>query len=655
MRICAGPCDGTFCDQCFPHASINHIHGPTNFRSTADEAQPEIGFLPAGWRALKNPEGRTYYLEEQTKKFTFDKPQVPNTLPPGWQSMLDVNGKPYYLDHNTRSSTYVSPVYGTAPVGYELRQTNTGRLYYVNRKTQAATWHKPLPTNEKLPAGWEAGQHADGRIYYINHLAKKTQWTKPTSPAKAPAQSPHLLRHTAHASHQAMPLRTSGGHTSPPTGVAPARPTGQAQQPPHPAPHPAHPTPPNANPATHPTNSTVASGGHVTAGPRPGAPPHRPATTTSVGPPPGAQHTAPAPHTTAPAPRPPMPSKIASAPAATKNSDIRTSLNALAHNQKAQKVALGLGLSVFKAAVAPNLNLGNINVSNVDFSSTDTGTNLVESSITQAQDSNLGASFDPTATQSDEVLVTQESNTDQYTYTTGSLSSNPTSAISPPLMSSTGWIDPSYSDASTQNQLQNQAQGGYGLVSFIGHGSSRQNHNPATQNAQHQNYAAHNAQHHSPTTHNVQQHNPAMYNHSNATYKPQQHNNATQNSQHHSSMTHNVHPGSKPTNIQNPNTYPQQSYQAANGQGNVYATDGIDNQSYSVTQAEIVDVPNPYDPSQVTETAYVDTTTYTVEDDPSQVTETTYVDSTTYTVEDDGSADTVDYSFVSSQDFSSES
>lgn len=640
MRICAGPCDGTFCDQCFPHASVNHIHGLSNFRSTSDEARPEIGFLPAGWRALQNLEGRTYYLEEQTKKFTFDKPQVPNTLPPGWQSMLDGNGKPYYLDHNTRSSTYVSPVYGTAPVGYELRQTNTGRLYYVNRKTQAATWHKPLPINEKLPAGWEAGQHADGRIYYINHLAKKTQWTKPTSPARAPAQSPQPLRHAAPAPHQAIPRKTSAGHTSAPVGAVPARPSGQAHQPPHPAPHLAHATPHNANPAAH-------SGGHATAGPRPGAPPHRPATTTSAGPRPGAQHTAPAPHTTAPAHRPPMPSKVASAPAETNKSNIRTSLNALALNQNAQKVALGLGLSVFKAAVAPDLNLGSTDVSNVDigstnlgvtdfssvdFSGTDTGAELVESSLTQ--DSYLGGSFDPTATQADETLVVQESNTDQYTYTMDTLSPNSTAAISPPFMSPTDWTDPSNPDASTQNQLQNQGQGGYGIAPFIGHGSSRQNHSPAIQNAQHQNFTAHNAQHHNSTTHNAQQHNSTMYNHNGATYNAQQHNNATQNSQHHNPVTHNAHPENKPTNIQNPNAYPQQNYQAVNDQGIVYITDGTENQSYSVTQTETIDVPNS--------------------DDPSEMTEATYVDTTTYTVEDDGSTDTVDYSFVSSQDFSSD-
>ena len=663
---------------------MNHIHGPSNFRSTSDEARPEIGFLPAGWRALKNTEGRIYYMEEHGKRFTFDKPQVPNALPPGWTSMLDDKGKPYYLDHNTRSSTYVSPVYGIAPVGYELRQTDTGRLYYVNRKTQAATWHKPLPINEKLPAGWEAGQHADGRIYYINHLAKTTQWTKPTSPARAPAQTGQPVRHAApasHQAHQAIPIRPSAGPTSAPAGSA-TRPAGHPQ---NSAPPPGQPAP---HTAPHHANPTAASIGHATAGPRPGAPPHRPATTTSAGPAPGTQHTAPAPHTTAPAPRPLMPHKIASAPAASSHSaNMRSSLNALAHNQKAQKVALGLGLSVFKAAVAPDLNLGNTDFSNIDFgntdfgstgtgstdlssmdfSSTDVGNILGDSSITQPQDSDLGPSFDPTTMQSNDVLVVQESDADtqscfvpadtsqtQTNNITDGLSPASTSAISPPLMSPTGWTDPSNTDGS---YVQGQGQAGYGIVPFMGNQSSQQHHNAVTQNAQHLISALQNTQHHNAATHNAQQHQKPNYNaqhhtatmqnthqhnngshnaphHSATTQNTQQYNDGPHNAQHHNPAAHNAHhPGNKPTGGQNSSSYQQQDYQLVNDPNTVvYTTDGTDDQNYIVNQTETVDITDTYD---------------------SQGAETTYVDTTTYTVQDDGSTDTVDYSFVSSQDYSS--
>ena len=172
MRMCAGgTCNGVFCEHCFPQASVNHIHGPSNFRCITDEARPEIGFLPDGWRALRNKEGRVYYLQERTKIFTFIKPALPKTLPPGWTSALDPQGKTIYIDPDTRLTTYVNPVFGIAPLGYELKQTETGRLYYRNRKTGATTWHKPLAI-EPLPAGWEAGQTADGKMFVISCYSK---------------------------------------------------------------------------------------------------------------------------------------------------------------------------------------------------------------------------------------------------------------------------------------------------------------------------------------------------------------------------------------------------------------------------------------------------------------------------------------------------
>ncbi len=661
MRTCAGPCDGTFCDQCFPHASINHIHGPSNFRSVSDEARPEIGFLPAGWRALKNTEGRIYYLEDQTKKFTFAKPQVPNTLPAGWTSMLDSHGKPYYLDHNTRSATYVSPVYGIAPIGYELRQTNTGRLYYVNRKTQAATWHKPLPMNEKLPAGWEAGQHADGRVYYINHLAKKTQWTRPTSPATTPAHPTQPPKYTASASHQAIPVRPTAGHTPASAGLVPTRPTEQVNRPTHPAPH-------NVQPAAHPTNSTATGVGHTTAGPRPGHPVHRPATTASVGPAAGIQHAAPGTHVGAPVQRPSMPHKVASAPAATNNTNIRSSLNALAHNPKAQKVALGLGLSVFKAAVTPDylantdisnvgfggIDLGTTNLGDTDVSSTDAGTSFGDMSGAQTQDSSLGASFEPTVVQSSEILDVQNSDTEsysvatdsqltetstswaadtsqtQYTYITDTPSptSMSTTTISPPLMSPTGWTDPTGSGAS---YMPNQPQAGYATIPYMGNENVAQNNNPVLRNPQYQNPAMHNAQRHKPATHNAHQNNNAIPN----SQRPHPAMQNAQQSGNNRVMQNVQQSGNNPAGCQNPSSYSQQNYLVMNDQSTVVcATDETDTESYSVTETETIDVTDNYDPSLVTETTYVDTTTYTVQDD--------------------GSTDTVDYSFVSSQDLSSD-
>lgn len=160
------------------------MHGPTNFRSLNDEACPEIGFLPAGWRAMQNSERRIYYLQDYTSHFTFEKPRLPDSLPAGWVEMSDMHGRPIYFHPKTNSTTQVNPIFGLAPEGWDLMQNETGRLYYVNSQTKATTWHKPQPLgSNSLPPGYEVGQHSDGRVYYIDHCKKITSWAKPTVPA----------------------------------------------------------------------------------------------------------------------------------------------------------------------------------------------------------------------------------------------------------------------------------------------------------------------------------------------------------------------------------------------------------------------------------------------------------------------------------------
>lgn len=108
--------------------------------------------------------GSVYYLHDKIKQFTFTKPALPKSLPPGWTTLNDTQGRTLYVDPTTHAATYINPLYGIAPAGYDLRQTDTGRLFYVNRKDGSMTWHKPMAI-DALPAGWEAGKTADGRMF----------------------------------------------------------------------------------------------------------------------------------------------------------------------------------------------------------------------------------------------------------------------------------------------------------------------------------------------------------------------------------------------------------------------------------------------------------------------------------------------------------
>jgi len=45
-----------------------------------------------------------------------------NVLPPGWEEKIDANGRTYYVDHNTRTTTWQRP---TRSVGsYPFTVTN---------------------------------------------------------------------------------------------------------------------------------------------------------------------------------------------------------------------------------------------------------------------------------------------------------------------------------------------------------------------------------------------------------------------------------------------------------------------------------------------------------------------------------------------------
>lgn len=211
MRICAGDCKVNFCDECFPLASLSHVHGPTNFRSLNDEACPETGFLPDGWRAMRNSEGRNYYSYDETGHFTFEKPRLPDFLPAGWVAMKATHGGTVYVNKTTNITSHVSPIFGVAPEGWDLRQTETGRLFYVNRQTQITTWHKPEPDDgDPLPLGWERGRHADGRVYYINHLTKTNTWTRPTGPTiRSPSLGNSPALPSTHGCQSTMPMSTS--------------------------------------------------------------------------------------------------------------------------------------------------------------------------------------------------------------------------------------------------------------------------------------------------------------------------------------------------------------------------------------------------------------------------------------------------------------
>ncbi|TFK74857.1 HECT-domain-containing protein [Pluteus cervinus] len=160
--------------------------------------------LPAGWEMRFTSEGRSYFLDHNTRTTTWFDPRFsaaaarstvpppvrPIPLPAGWEERIDEDGKKYFVDHNTHTTTWIDPRVptGDLPTGWQQRQTDYGQVYYVDQRNTIPTWTHPryLPTtaapddvNDPLPAGWERRSSTGGRFYFLDHNTRSTTWNDP--------------------------------------------------------------------------------------------------------------------------------------------------------------------------------------------------------------------------------------------------------------------------------------------------------------------------------------------------------------------------------------------------------------------------------------------------------------------------------------------
>ncbi|XP_075405632.1 NEDD4-like E3 ubiquitin-protein ligase WWP1 isoform X2 [Tenrec ecaudatus] len=190
-----------------------------------EPARPQSGnsteTLPSGWEQRKDPHGRTYYVDHNTRTTTWERPQP---LPPGWERRVDDRGRVYYVDHNTRTTTWQRPTmesvrnfeqwqsqrnqlqgamqqfnqrylysasmlaaendpYGPLPPGWEKRVDSTDRVYFVNHNTKTTQWEDPrtqgLQNEEPLPEGWEIRYTREGVRYFVDHNTRTTTFKDP--------------------------------------------------------------------------------------------------------------------------------------------------------------------------------------------------------------------------------------------------------------------------------------------------------------------------------------------------------------------------------------------------------------------------------------------------------------------------------------------
>ncbi|KAG8441866.1 hypothetical protein GDO86_010881 [Hymenochirus boettgeri] len=211
---------------------------PRQSSSTADPVRQQPSSttepLPPGWEQRKDPHGRTYYVDHNTRTTTWERPQP---LPPGWERRVDDRGRVYYVDHNTRTTTWQRPTMesvrnfeqwqsqrnqlqgamqqfnqrylysasmlsaendplGPLPPGWERRVDSTDRVYFVNHNTKTTQWEDPrtqgLQNEDPLPEGWEIRYTREGVKYFVDHNIKTTTFKDPRTGKSTVNKGPQI-------------------------------------------------------------------------------------------------------------------------------------------------------------------------------------------------------------------------------------------------------------------------------------------------------------------------------------------------------------------------------------------------------------------------------------------------------------------------------
>uniref|UniRef100_A0A672H679 E3 ubiquitin-protein ligase n=1 Tax=Salarias fasciatus TaxID=181472 RepID=A0A672H679_SALFA len=203
--------------------------------SSPTQAAPATNATPSlSWEQRKDPHGRTYYVDHNTRTTTWERPQP---LPPGWERRVDDRGRIYYVDHNTRTTTWQRPTMesvrnfeqwqsqrsqlqgamhqfnqrylysasmmsaendplGPLPPGWERRVDSNDRVYFVNHNTKTTQWEDPrtqgLQNEDPLPEGWEIRYTREGVRYFVDHNTRTTTFSDPRTGKSSVTKGPQI-------------------------------------------------------------------------------------------------------------------------------------------------------------------------------------------------------------------------------------------------------------------------------------------------------------------------------------------------------------------------------------------------------------------------------------------------------------------------------
>ena len=106
-------------------------------------------------------------------------------LPAGWEQRHTPEGRSYFVDHNTRTTTWVDP-----------RRQQYIRMYGQNTNggSNATIQTQPVSQLGALPSGWEMRLTNTARVYFVDHNTKTTTWDDPRLPSSLDQNVPQYKR-----------------------------------------------------------------------------------------------------------------------------------------------------------------------------------------------------------------------------------------------------------------------------------------------------------------------------------------------------------------------------------------------------------------------------------------------------------------------------
>ncbi|GLB38349.1 putative ubiquitin-protein ligase [Lyophyllum shimeji] len=197
---------------------------PTRVPMTDDENGVP---LPPGWERRLDPQGRTYYVDHNTRTTTWRRPENPSSgshppnrpasqaSPPTRAVSASASVTSTYSSSTSSNPQHQDSASGTyadvpLPLGWEERRTPEGRPYFVDHHTRTTTWTDPRRANNPtppaiprpvmnpnlgpLPSGWEMRLTSTGRVYFVDHNTRTTSWDDPRLPGHVDDNAPQYKR-----------------------------------------------------------------------------------------------------------------------------------------------------------------------------------------------------------------------------------------------------------------------------------------------------------------------------------------------------------------------------------------------------------------------------------------------------------------------------